>query len=169
MLTITLESWEYEWAAHVGIRRLTANRGKHDAPHYERSRMQDDLRAEIAAACCEIAVAKATNRYWSGSAWTAAEHDANRRRVADVGTNIEVKRVREATNPVAVRKRDVDAGMVLFAAYAHDPDFETITIYGYLPAAEAWERGTPAHYDKSGRTRLVELGYLTSLTGKEAA
>lgn len=170
MVTITLEAWEYEWAAHVGIRRLTANLHKRDAAHYDQRRMQDNVRAQIAGACCEIAVAKATNRYWSGSAWTADQHDKHKRAIADVGERIEVKRVREASRPVAVRRRDVDAGMYLYAAHAHEPDFTRVTVYGWLRAADAWSKGTPAQYDKTGQTRVVELGYLTPMThGREAA
>jgi len=158
-VNVSLESWEYEWAAHVGVQRLTANRHKRDAAHYDPARMQDNLRANVAACCCEIAVAKVTNRYWSGSAWKAGQHDTFKRAVADVGHNIEVKRVREHGKPVAVRQRDVIGHMVLFGAHAHDPEFLSVTVYGWLPADVAWQLGKPSAYDASG-TRLVEISRL---------
>ena len=92
-MLIELEKWEYEWASHVGIRRFTENWEKQDAAHYKRERMEDDRTAQVAAAVGELAVAKVTNQYWGGHVWPGNRHAENRAR-ADVGHNIEVRRVR---------------------------------------------------------------------------
>ena len=102
---VILEPWEYEHATLVGVRRYTANWGKADAPWYDAERMEDDRTAQVAACVCELAVAKATNRYWSGHVWPASEHRA-RRDTPDVGHNIEVRRVRTSKR-AAVRKHQV--------------------------------------------------------------
>lgn len=91
---IKLEAWEYEHACDVGIRRYTANWDKQDAPHYQdKTRQEDNRTAQVASAVCELAVAKHTNRYWSGHVWHASEHNKYRH-IADVGANIEVRRLR---------------------------------------------------------------------------
>jgi hypothetical protein len=149
---VTLDPWEYQWACHVGIARYTANWAKQDAPWYDKSRMEDDRTAQQAACIAEIAVAKHTNRYWSGSMWTAEAHDREKWR-ADVGTNIEVKRVR--TRDAAVRKHQVGKGVVLWVARPVGPEFRTVEMWGWLPVDEAWELGDPADYDKKGLTRVI--------------
>ncbi len=58
-MIIKLETWEYEYASHIGIRRFTANWGKEDAEHYENKKRQEDNRtAQVASAIGELAVAK---------------------------------------------------------------------------------------------------------------
>ena len=62
-VTVELTAWEYEHACDVGIRRYTANWGTFDAAHYSNKALQEDNRtAQVAAAICELAVAKHTNR-----------------------------------------------------------------------------------------------------------
>lgn len=151
-VTVALDPWEYEWASHVGIRRFTANWGKADAPWYDRERMEDDRTAQVAACVAEIAVAKATNRYWSGSVWSAADHHKHKWR-PDVGRNIEVKRVRKGKP--AVRQHQVGHNIVLWIANPVAPEFHTVELWGWIHVDEAWEHGTPATYDSTGRTRLV--------------
>jgi len=138
--TVDLRPWEYEAASDVGIRRFTANWSKRDAPHYRREVMEDDRTAQVAAAICEIAVARATNRYWHGHVWHATEHNKFAHTIADVGKNIEVRRVRDPQkNDVAVRKTDLNKGCILFAAYPIPPEFRSVEIWGYISADEAWE------------------------------
>ena len=159
---ITLEPWEYEWASHVGIRRFIENWGKGDAVHYQRERMQDDRTAQVAACVAEIAVAKYANRYWSGSAWKASQHGANKDG-PDVGTNIEVKRLR-TRNYATVRRRQVNKGMVLFVAKPIEPELRQVIIYGFRDYDEAWNLASqPDECDKSGNTRLLDLRHLRLL------
>jgi hypothetical protein len=157
METLHLESWEYEHAANIGIRRFTANWGKPDAAHYDKKLMEDNRTAEVAAAVCELAVAKLTNRFWSGHVWHHSEHYKYSRLLADVGENIEVRRIRTPGKGAAVRKHQVGKGMFLFAAYAHAPEFTAVDIYGWLPMDEAWDRGTPFNQRDDMRYVATEL------------
>jgi len=162
VLRVILEPWEYEHATLVGARRYTANWGKANAPWYRAERMEDDRTAQVAAAICELAVARATNRYWSGHVWPASEHKA-RRDTPDVGTNIEVRRVRTSKS-AAVRKHQVGKGLVLFVAYAVPPEFREVEILGSIGMDRAWELGEPSSYDSEG-TRLISPSHLTPLDG----
>jgi len=158
MTIITLEPWEYVHACNVGIARFVANWGKQDAPHYKKELMEDDRTATVAAAICELAVAKATNRFWSAHVW--AEEDHNKYRdVPDVGRNIEVRRVRTG-NTVAIRKRQLGKGLVIFAAQPEVPEFINVDIWGWLDHDSAWELAEPSHYAPE-TTRLLSREYLT--------
>jgi hypothetical protein len=120
--------------------------------------MQDELHASTASCCCEIAVAKATNRYWGGHVWDARDHHKYKH-LADVGENIEVRRIRSESNPFAVRRRDVDAGRWVYAAYACPPVYRDVLVYGFIRAEEAWVLGTRAAYDPDN-TRVVTVDCL---------
>ena len=163
MMIVTLEAWEYEHASLVGARRYTANWGKDNAPWYDAERMEDDRTAQVAACVCELAVAKATNRYWSGHVWPASEHRA-RRDTPDVGHNIEVRRVRTSLH-AAVRRHQVGKGLVLFVAQAIPPEFREVQVLGWIDMDEAWEKGKPSSYD-SETTRLISPTHLTPVRGE---
>lgn len=130
---IELLPWEYERAFAVGIGRYTANWGKGDARHYDRSRMEEDRSAQAAAAVCEIAVARYTNSYWHGHVWHRTDH-ARHRSEPDVGTNIEVRRVR-TRNAVAFRR--TDGGRIIWAARVIDPEYRKVELLGSVNADEA--------------------------------
>lgn len=137
---IEIAKWEYERCFDVGIRRFTANWGGHDAPYYVRSRMQEDRKASPAAAICELAVAKHVNQHWHGHVWHHTEKKKYEH-LADVGENIEVRRVRTG-HAVAVRRKD--AGKIVWAARIIDPEYRRVEILGFIPADEVIEslRGT---------------------------
>jgi hypothetical protein len=159
-MIIMLEPWEYVHACNVGIGRFAANWGKGDAVHYKKELMEDDRTAQVASAICELAVAKATNRYWSGHVWSKEDH-RKYKDVPDVGTNIEVRRVRKG-NTVAVRKHQLGKGLVLFAAQPEAPEFIQVDIWGWIKYDEAWELGEPAHYAPE-TTRLLNRTHLRVL------
>lgn len=129
---IPILPWEYERGFAVGIGRFTANWDVQDAAHYDRSRMQVDREAQAAAAICELAVAKYTGQYWHGGVWCRVDHHKYRH-LADVGEDIEVRRVRTG-NAVMVRKKD--AGKIVWAARVADPEFRTVELLGNIPADE---------------------------------
>jgi hypothetical protein len=162
-LLVSLETWEYEHASLVGARRYTANWGKQDASWYDAGRMEDDRTAQVAAAVCELAVAKVTNRYWHAHIWHATEHHKFRD-MPDVGRNIEVRRVRTSKS-AAVRKHQVGMGLVLFVAYATPPEFRGVDVLGWIDMDEAWDKGEPSSYD-SETTRLVSPIHLTPVGGE---
>lgn len=128
--------WEYERGFSVGIARFTANWGRPDAPHYDRSKMEPDRRAQAAAALCEIAVARHLNEYAHLHVWHHAERQKYRH-LPDVGEDVEVRRVRVG-HGVAVRKSD--AGKRVFAARVADQEFRSVEILGFVLADEVIER-----------------------------
>jgi hypothetical protein len=157
MMIIPLESWEYEHANVVGIGRYTANWGKSDAPYYDKSRMQDDRTAQVAAAVCELAVAKYTNQYWSGSVWPK-EHHSRHKYMADVGLNIEVRRVR-TRNSVAVREKDLGRCLYLWAARAIEPELKEVELLGHIDYDQAWNLAEESQFQG---TRYLPLDRLNS-------
>jgi hypothetical protein len=161
MKTVDLYPWEYEWAMQVAARRSVANWGKKDAAHYKKELMEDERTASAAACVCELAVAKATNRYWGGHVWHKSEHNLYRHDIADVGNNIEVRRVRTSTT-AAVRRHQLGKGLVLFVARPVLPEMTSVEIFGWIDYDEAWELGTPSKYDPEN-TRVVEPTHLTEL------
>jgi hypothetical protein len=132
---VSLYPWEYERAFSVGIARFTANWGVGDAEHYDRSRMEEDRNAQAAAAVCEVAVARYINEYWHGHVWNRSDH-SKYKSLADVGENVEVRRVRTAPG-VAVRK--TDAGKIIWAAKIVDPEYRTVELLGFVKAEDAIE------------------------------
>lgn len=156
---VRLEVWEHEWAYHVGLQRHTIRLDSRDAAHYDPARMEDNLHASRASACVELAVAKYKGLYWSGHYWPVEDHDIYKG-LADVGEYIEVRRVREPHNPLAVRKRDVAANRLMVCGWA-DPetDYQTVYLVGQMRAEQAWMAGYPSDYDPRN-TRLVLQAFL---------
>lgn len=157
MTIVQLEPWEYERALAVGAARYTARWGSKDAPHYaDKKRQEDNRTANAAAAVCELAVAKLTNRYWHGHVWHWTEHHLYKH-LPDVGENIEVRRLR-TRNEVAIRQHQNDIkDLIIFAARAIEPEFRSVEVLGYIEQSKGWEIGVPADYDPSGRTRVVNV------------
>lgn len=157
MISVELQSWEYEYANQVGIRRFTANWTKPDAPHYKKERMEDDRTAQVAAAICELAVAKHTNRYWHAHIWHHTDHKKYRD-LPDVGRNIEVRRIR-TRKEAAVRKHQLGKGLVIWVAEAIAPELREVTLHGWLKYDDAWELGTESTYDPD-KTRVIQTTQL---------
>lgn len=165
MTLVKIEKWEYERAHAVGIARCTARWGSKDAPHYkDKSRQEDNRTAEVAAALCELAVAKLANRYWHGHVWHHTEH-FKYRELPDVGENIEVRRLR-TRDTVAIRKRQNDKpNLVVFAARVIGTEMDTVEVYGYINQLTGWEVGKPSDYDPDN-TRVVHIDSLTKYVAK---
>lgn len=157
MISVELQSWEYEYANQVGIRRFTANWTKPDAPHYKKERMEDDRTAQVAAAICELAVAKHTNRYWHAHIWHHTDHNKYRD-LPDVGRNIEVRRIR-TRKEAAVRKHQLGKGLVIWVAETIAPELREVNLYGWLKYDDAWELGTPSTYAPE-TTRVIPVEQL---------
>lgn len=157
-MTVTLEPWEYEHACGVGIRRFTERWGSENAKHYIAEYMQDDRSAQVAAAICELAVAKHLNQYWSGHVWKTSEH-SKYKLLADVGNSIEVRRVRSA-NGVAVREGQLGQGLVLWAAKVIDPEYRDVELLGWVDYDHGWNVGSPSSF--SATTRYIDLKELNN-------
>ena len=157
MIRIELHPGEYEWAWHVGARRYIENGGKADARHYDKKRMEDDRTAQAAACVGELAVAKLTNQYWGGHVWPGNRH-ALVFGMADVGNNIEVRRVRTSSS-AAVRRKQLEKGLILFVVRPVAPEFRAVEILGWIDHDEAWAKGEPSGYD-ADNTRVIAEEYL---------
>jgi hypothetical protein len=164
-MRIKLETWEYEWACAVGISRYTANWNKNDAEHYKKERMEDDRTASVAAAVCELAVAKASNTYWSGHVWPADEHETQKHR-ADVGQRSEVRRTRNGKT-IAVRRKQLNKGLIIWGCMAVMPELREVDVYGYLDHDQAWALAEPSDFDPDN-TRYVSIQYLNQLDQSRA-
>lgn len=169
MIRVPLAPWELAWATSVGTGRTVANAGRADAAHYDRSRMEDDTRAHIAGAICEMAVAKYLNRYWSGAVWPADQHH----RYAtdpDIAPDIEVRRVRNRSGSLPVRQRDAERQRLMVQAFAvEDQDgFFAVDLIGAIPAVTGWAIGSRAPYAPN-TTRLVPQQHLAPFKESGAA
>lgn len=156
--TVHLLPWERDWAHHIGKARHEVNLQRQDASWYDPRRMEDNLTASISAAVAEMAVAKHVNQYWSGSIWPVAEHDKYKN-LPDVGDNIEVRTVRTSSS-AAVRRHQVGKGLILWVAKPVRPALDTVDLWGWIPMDSAWDLGSPATYDRSGRTRVIHRSQL---------
>lgn len=162
MSRVTLEDWEYENAVFVAQNRHANNRNVPDAADYDMSRMEDNLRADIASACCEIAVAKLLGAYWVGGHWQRSEHHKYNE-LPDVMPNIEVKRIRERTHNLLAKKRYVGKGLALVCAYVDPNNMRNVDVIGWKYADDAWEIGRPVDWDATGGIRLVPQSELEPL------
>ncbi len=148
----------------VADKRNEMNLGRGDAPAYARNseRMEDNSVAMYASTRCELAVAKATNRFWHASWWPAEQHHLHKHE-PDVGQNIEVKRVRSLHNPLLVKEDYVALDRVIFMAYAHTDPENHVEVIGYIKAVDAWNLGEPVDWDESKLLRAVPQQLLTKI------
>ena len=118
--------------------------------------MEDDRTAQHAAAVCELAVARALNRYPTGfGAWAASDH-AKYRDLPDVGDNTEVRRVREASSTTfAVGEKDRNRTIV--AAFPILPELRVVRVLGWIKGSEALRIGTSAGYGDRVRVPISAL------------
>lgn len=160
---VPIDTWEYERANEVGIRRYTQRWNSQDAPHYkDKNRQEDNRTANVAAAVCELAVAKYLNQYWHGHIWHASEH-YKYKMYPDVGQHVEVKRIRiENGSWVPIRESgNTFNGLVVWAAHANPPEFREVEIYGWIPQETGWNEGVPgASYDEDDTVRLYPINSL---------
>jgi len=161
---VTLEKWEYEKAAIVGVQRFIARWDSQDAKQYSnKNRQQPNLIANIASCICELAVAKATNRYWHGHVWHTSEHDKYKF-LPDVGVNQEVRRCR-TPHGVAIQKyQNHMKDLVVFGVRILDEEMRNVEIYGYITQEKGWEIGTFPEWDEGKlETKVVPFNLLTKL------
>lgn len=146
-MIVNLETWEYEYASHIGIRRFTANWDKEDAKHYQHDeRKEDDRTAQVAAAIGELAVAKLVNQYWHATIWSAKKHNEFKK-LPDVGTNIEVRRVR-TQDAVCIRQKDTGRGLIVFAVRPIEKEFTQVEVFGFINADEGYNMGEQRDYGR---------------------
>lgn len=164
MATIELNDSDLVLARLVADKRNEMNTGRGDAPAYARNseRMEDNTVAMYASTRCELATAKAFNRYWHASWWPAEQHHLHKHE-PDVGVNIEVKRIRSPHNPLLVKEDYVTLDRVIVLAYAHTDPENLVDVIGFIPATTAWDIGLPVDWDNSGLLRQVPQDKLTAI------
>lgn len=144
MIQVVLHRYEVQFANEVAKIRTKENKQNHI---YNRDDLEPQPVAELNACCGEMAVAKSLNKYWGGLAWLNEEHQKFRESVADIGENIEVRRVKRHDGRLSFRHHDVSHNRLLFLVYVHhaNPDWITDTavdIIGYIHALEALPNAT---------------------------
>jgi len=157
-ILVRLRPWEYTLVAQIGADRAARNHDRPDAPHYDRSRMEDDRTAQHAACAAECATARVLNKYWTaGGAWDSARH-REFQHLADVGNNTEVRRVREPTSTTfAVDAKDKNRMVV--ACYVEAPELRDVRFLGWITGEEALRIGTDSQY--GGNRKRVPISALT--------
>ncbi len=132
-VVVNISPWEYEWASFVGIRRATSNWGRHDSPAYDNNNDLDPERVAGMATClCELAVAKHLNQYWPGGIWKWDTPIAQKHRhFADVGHDIEVRRVKTMIGPSVKPK---DKGKIVWAARVLGREWKSVEVLGWIRA-----------------------------------
>lgn len=159
-IIVTFQPWEYIHAHDVGIKRAVANWKVNDKQSYTNGNNQPEIIASPAAALSELAVAKVLNKHWSGHVWDNRDHLLFKN-MPDIEPNIEVRRVRDKKNPVAVWQKDYGKNLILVATYPVPPEFRQVEVLGWLPLDIAWERGEQ-RYAKD--CRVFELHRLRDMT-----
>lgn len=162
--TVGLTRWEYDIACHVAEQRHAATRGTQNSPTYQANlnRMEDNLQAEIAGACCEMAVAKYLGRYWSAGWWDPEEHAAYSQ-IPDVMPDYEVKRIRDKKHNLIVKEKYVQLGFNMVLAYTYPDDKLLVDLVGWIPAWQAWHEGEQASWDSTGTLRIFPQSRLIGM------
>lgn len=166
-VVVRLGDEDWSLAHYHGARRVAANKHKKDRASYRNGLNEEDRRANIDAVLCEVAVARHLNIPWDWNmaSWEARDHHKFRDR-ADVGTNIEVRRVRAEGNPPSLRPWQVGKGLFLFAAYVMQPEGMNVKILGWQNYDYAWHNLTKAAaYDTKGsKSRTLAQEHLLACT-----
>lgn len=146
MIEVYLTPWQLRWAEYAGKMRTEANQNTKDRPDYQdHSVLQDDLIANIAACKCELAVSLLLNQSWNGPYWEASEHK-EASKLPDVGKNVEVRRVREAGNPMPVKI--TETGCDLFQVWDDKANPDRLVVTGWAPGWYAWAHGEQRYAEK---------------------
>lgn len=137
------DDWVNSWTA--GARRVTENLRKSDSEDYARGLNIPEHLAQPLAVMCEVAVARhlGIDWDWDKAVWKAKDHNRFRHN-ADVGTNIEVRRVKYENGAVNLKSNQVGRGLFVFTAFAMPPEYLNVKILGFRNYDEAWDLAKPA-------------------------
>lgn len=160
-MKVTLTPWEYKAAVDLAVTRLAVSRdrGIKDISPRERSWF-DLLKIDVLGAAGEMAVAKVLDKFWTPSVNTM-------HRIADIGTDIEVRTSTRSHSSLIVRENDVDTRW--FYLVVGEPP--VLDVKGYILGSEAkrdeWFRD--GQRDGYRPAWFVPQPYLTPIEEREYA
>lgn len=157
-VVVAVPPWHVDVAVHCAKQRLQA-RGRQDRPDYRnKSVLQPEPIANLAACLCELAVSLHYDRRWNGPYWQMKYHrQANV--LPDVGECIEVRRTRTPVGGgVPVKQSEANKNYWLVQAYVSDevlmdvhnqrPCDVTVSLTGQVLASVAWRNGVQRYPEK---------------------
>lgn len=136
-MIVTLDQSEVRVCTMLGTERWLTKFGSEDKPNYAQGKaegkLEHELLSNIRANVCEWAVAKAYNVSWNVP-WYPNNLHPQRKKIADVGTNSEVRSIRTQTS---IPFWDKDKDNYIFGAKVIDTEYYTqVEVYGYIKANE---------------------------------
>lgn len=136
-LIVTLDKDEVRVATILAVERWLAKFGSTDKPNYAKGKidgkLEHELLSNIRANVCEWAVAKQYNQSWNVP-WYPNSLHPQRKSLADVGVNYEVRSIRTQTSIPFWQK---DINNYIFGAKVLDGDYYSeIEIYGHIVPTE---------------------------------
>lgn len=134
-MIVELTQEEVRVATMLATERWLTKFGSTDRPNYAQGKadgkLEHELLSNIRANVCEWAVAKVYNVSWNVP-WYPNNLHPQRKKIADVGANSEVRSVRTQDSiPFWVK----DRGNYIFGTKVLDPEYYTkVEVYGYIKA-----------------------------------
>ena len=145
MQTIILEPFEVLVAQFVASHLAAETAKQNDTPDYAgKSGLESNEDNSLRVCLSEMAVAKATGRYWSPRFWDSSLHTEMNARFSDVDGGIGVRNVRSHGKPIAVKKKDLTCGdKFIVGTYLDLSEPHIVYTPGFLPVEEAWDMAIP--------------------------
>lgn len=145
MQTIILDPWEVLTAQYVASRLAAETAKQTDTFDYAgKSGLESNEDNSLRVCLSEMAVAKATGRYWSPRFWDSNLHTEMNARFSDVSGGIGVRNVRSYRKPIAVKKKDLTCGdKFIVGTYLDLSEPHIVYTPGFLSVEEAWCVGIP--------------------------
>lgn len=165
MITILTEA-EIEFCKDAANKRAEYNKNKKDIPDYDTNRFNlTSLQANFLGIIVEVALCKVLGvDYANPEVYCAFSEDKKDFSKPDVLGVFEARRANKEYSPLPVRKKDVEANAIVvqgFAPYIQLEKHGKIANYGevhwtgWLPAEEAWKKGTVPDWGKNGNSKTV--------------
>jgi len=132
-LIVSLDKDEVRVATILAVERWLAKFGSVDKPNYAKGKidgkLEHELLSNIRANVCEWAVAKQYNQSWNVP-WYPNSLHPQRKALADVGANYEVRSIRTQTS-IPFWKKDINN--YIFGAKVLDAEYYSeVEVYGHI-------------------------------------
>lgn len=132
-MIVSLDKDEVRIATTLAVERWLAKFGSTDKPNYAKGKidgkLEHELLSNIRANVCEWAVAKQYNQSWNVP-WYPNSLHPQRKLLADVGANYEVRSIRTQTS-IPFWKKDINN--YIFGAKVLDIEYYSeVEVYGHI-------------------------------------